>query len=111
MEKFYTKEGKKYIPIGYCGAPDVYEGLWLVQFEESNRMHKNIVCRMDDLPNPIDMKALVKSTMCEESISKALLKLLKSGEVSIYNKTPQAISEIICKEIYTDIVDKKPKRK
>lgn len=75
---YYVKEGKRYIPVGISG-PDLYEGIWLVQVEPGRISHKNLICRIADLPDSFDLQVLAKVTMLEDVILKVMQDSWKDG--------------------------------
>lgn len=109
--KIYTKQGNRYKPIGLQGTPDLYDGIWVVQFDEYSKSHKNLICRMADLPMPVDVAQLALSTMLEESICSVLGELQDKKECDIYNHSRQDIAEKICNKVYSKLVEKEMKRK
>ena len=103
MDTYYVKQGKRYIPVGYCNAPDIFDGIWLIQHSDQNRSGKNLMCRMDELPDYVEVKKLAKSVMLEEAIVEVLRDMNTEGKLSIYNISIQDMAEKISKEVYKKI--------
>lgn len=91
METYYIKKGKKYIPMG-VSCPDMLgEGLWLVQFNEHSRSYKNLMYRVCDLPDPVDLQVLSKATLLEDIITKEISDAWKDGKAASYAEVAQRI--------------------
>lgn len=95
METYYIKEGRRYIPVGYGRTPDISEGLWLVQCDKGCTSYSNLVARVSDLPNPLDLQVLARAAMLEDIVVKALNRCWGGGKsCSLANAAREVTKEL-----------------
>jgi hypothetical protein len=112
METLYRKKANgKYEPVGLDRAPDLFEGIWLIEYAEHGKSHKNLACRMADLPETVDVAQLALSSMLESSITTVLRSMEIDGSVRIYDISLHNLSEKICNEVYKKLVEKEMSKK
>jgi len=67
-EMYYTKDEKtgRYKEAGFRHEVMTGTGIWLLQQHKSGCSYHNIVARMADLPEPVEMADLAKCIMLED---------------------------------------------
>jgi len=79
MEKLYIKKGNRYEPIGYSSSPELFEGIWLVTCSQGSKSMSNLVTRISDLPQPVDIQKIVSYLIYEEKLTKFIYEFFKEG--------------------------------
>jgi len=106
MEKYYIKKGNKYIQVGYgckCNGalyediPRLYNGLWYIE----GGSQTNIIYRVAELSQPVDIANYIKVIPLQDSIIYALKKIDKKMVTSGMSLNDQA--NIIINQIFQDL--------
>ena len=106
MDQLYWKDGKKYRVAGYSNV-DIYPGVWMVWEEPGVKRHNNLLCRISDVPDYVDIQKLAQTVRLEETVANAYLDIHKGAG----NMSPYDIAQKICGAIYDEIKVRKPGRK
>lgn len=92
MNEYYLKRGKKYIPVGYGDVPDIHEGIWLVKCSDGSKSFNNLVYRISDLPQPLDMQKVTSLLIYEDSLTKFFAEYFDDGNENgsgIFGDSPE----------------------
>lgn len=79
METYYVKKRSRYIPVGVNQGPDLFDGIWMVKSGDGRRSMSNLVYRLSDLPQPVDMQGVVSHLIYEDSLTKFFAEFFDDG--------------------------------
>jgi hypothetical protein len=105
METLYIRnKNKRFKKWGTTCSHDIFwDGLWLCQIHDGSTEWNNVLHRVADLPNPVDIVQYIKGFMCKDAIIRALKNT--SG------KSLSDTADEIAKEIYLEWGKKKGGKK
>ncbi len=76
MEKMYRKlPSGRYEYIGYSGIPDLSDGIWLVQSDQSNRRTTSLIWKVGDLKRPVDIVTHASLQAMSDDLTRYIMKL------------------------------------
>jgi len=79
METYFVKKRSRYIPVGVNKGPDLFDGIWMVKSGDGYRSMSNLVYRLSDLPQPVDMQGVVSHLIYEDSLTKFFSEFFDDG--------------------------------
>jgi hypothetical protein len=103
---YQQEEDGSYTFIGYDHIPELYPGLWFVRGNETGTgigMITNMIFRMSDVPDPVDIQDLVKCEVLADLITDELAAWQREGKL-------QSVSDAgrhIANEVYKKIAEEK----
>lgn len=74
MESLYKKIKGKYVDAGYIGAPELYDGVWLVQKRKYSKSTSSLIWKLGDIPMA-DVNLHVSIMKHEDELVSYLMKL------------------------------------
>lgn len=114
MQTYYIKKGKRYIPVGVNGAPDLHNGVWLVETRPGRRSMTNLVYKLSDLPAPVDVQKFVSYILYEDKLTMFLSEFFEDGnqngssltggkaDAKLYNVSVRDFATQIMKHLYKE---------
>ena len=114
MEELYRKVGNKYVKVGYTNAPDLYDGVWLVQENKHSKSTSSLVWRIGDIPMA-DMRLFTSLIKHSDKLISFLMKLkdensdeykkakemsgMINGPLEFYNWSASDLITVLVKEM------------
>lgn len=103
METLYIKSGKRYKKIGTTMTTDYQpDGLWLFQSHKYSRSQSNIGCRIQELPQPVEVQEYIKFFLSKEVVIKAIQRLNTKGKIYLSGISLDDAAQAIVDETYLE---------
>lgn len=76
MEDMYRKlPNGRYEKVGYCNVPDLSDGIWLVQSDQSSRRTTSLIWKVGDLKRPVDIVTHASLQAMSDDLTRYIMKL------------------------------------
>ena len=76
MEDMYRKlPSGRYEKVGYWNVPDLSDGIWLVQSDQSSRRTTSLIWKVGDLKRPVDIVTHASLQAVADNLVNYLMKL------------------------------------
>jgi hypothetical protein len=76
MEDMYRKlPSGRYEKVGYWNVPDLSDGIWLVQSDQSSRRTTSLIWKVGDLKRPVDIVTHASLQAISDDLIRYIMKL------------------------------------
>lgn len=76
MEDMYRKlPNGRYEKVGYWNVPDLSDGIWLVQSDQSSRRTTSLIWKVGDLKRPVDIVTHASLQAMSDDLTRYIMKL------------------------------------